>query len=656
MSEHATETGGGVESGAPAAEHATPTSPPGLAGLLLGGGLVTGLLVGMTEVVWSYLLPRISSQWQAVLPADLPGLGAFLLAALVTDGTLGLLLGLLLLGVARLLRIRRTARGPGWLLTPLLAGGMCYLYVGWIVLFVLLPVDRRTLTYQAIVFVGVTLLVTAAWLLSRTILANPRRGRWIAAALAAGLGLLVAVGFAAYRASLPTETPLAPTPGGPRPNVLLITLDTLRADYVGCYGHPWIETPTLDRLAGEGVRFSQTVAQAPSTTPSHCSLMTSVYPFVHEAHNGKPMRPELVTLADVLAANGYETVAFTSATTTRSINSGLNRGFERYVDSLVPWSELFSRDEFQHLIFFYALGIVQHSQIPGGVVTDRALRWFGQRSERPFFAWLHYFDPHDPYGSPPPFRGKYTGRCDDGLPLAAQRERYAEDISYVDNEVGRVIAALEAAGELDNTLVLVTSDHGEAFGERHGAIVEKKHGRWLYDTTQLVPWIVRMPAGDGAGRSIATQAELVDVPPTVLGLLEIPSPDSFIGTDFAPQVSGRAADTPSRAAYAFNVIDIQTGDSERDVSFVQQIAVREPDWKFITIPRTQANSLFDLRTDPGETRSVIGANLAALEKWKRLALEHYDPTRDVNLDPRQRVAPSLVRQLQSLGYLGGDDE
>jgi choline-sulfatase len=458
-----------------------------------------------------------------------------------------------------------------------------------------------------------------------------------------------------YGNSPEPSPPISLAYGGPRPNILLVTLDTLRADYVRCYGHPWIETPTLDQLAADGAVFDAAIAQAPSTTPSHCSIMTSVYPVDHGAENGRPMRSDLVTLAEVLRAHGYETVAFTSATTTRSINTGLQKGFDRYVDSLVPWSELFGCDEFQHLIFFYLAGFAQHTQIPGEIVTNRALRWLENRSEKPFFTWLHYFDPHEPYGSPPPFRDKYRGKIKDGLPMAAERELYAEDITNADFQLGRFIDALRRADLYGNTLIVVTSDHGEAFGEAHAHITETGHGHYLSDVTQRVPLVIKPAGAPALRRRIAEQVELIDLAPTVLGLLHIDPPRDFRGNSFAALLDSRYPPYADRYARAFNVVHVARPGAENGVLYVQQLAIRTSDWKYIARPRLGAAELYNLHQDPSERYSLTDRHADIAGRLRAQVMPFWDRQRETPGDPREGLAPTLVRELQALGYLGDSD-
>jgi arylsulfatase A-like enzyme len=637
-----------------------------LAASILLTSLGVGVLAGLVEICWAYLLPMFSEQWRATLPRSTAGLLSFCAAAVATDGVLVLFGGtLLLILLALLTRVTRLSTKSARLRVvaraAILGGTACYLFNGWIALFLLCSGDQETSTDRLIAAAGSVTLLSLALLGSAGLEAARRRWHqvtpvavWFTAVII--LLVVTAPAFWRYRASHDPRRKISISNAGPRPNILLVTLDTLRSDYVGCYGHPWIETPTLDELAADGFAFDAAISQAPSTTPSHCSLMTSVYPFDHGAENGRPMKPDLITLADVLRAAGYETTAFASATTTRSINTGLQQGFDRYVDSLVSWSELFGRDEFQHLIFFYLAGFARDTQIPGEVVTDRALRWLENRPDKPFFTWLHYFDPHEPYGSPPPFRDMYKGIITDGRPLAAERQRYAEDITYADFELGRFLDTLKRKSLYDETLIIVTSDHGEAFGETHAHIVETGHGHYLSDVTQRVPLIIKPAGPHPRGRRVNEQVELIDLAPTVLNLLGIEPPAGFCGNSFAALLDSRSPAYTDRYAYAFNVVHVARPGAEPDVLFLQQLAVRSNEWKYIARPRLGEAELYDLRQDPHERTNLAGRYPDIAARLHAQIAPFWNPQRDRSEDPRQGLAPALVRELQALGYLAESDD
>ena len=496
----------------PPEEAATPsdTEPPPAPSAPLWRPLVVsavavGSLAGLAEVCWSYKLPDWEENWRAVLPTSADGLLRFAATAVVTDVLVFVVAALLLGAVMAVARRMRASDAPPkdrWGLIQCLLWGIAwsYLYVGWQMLFMLPSSESHSLGYLATIGIGVVGAFVLAYVVSRLLLLVRRRIHQVApvvlwAAAMAVILLATLPAFGRYRSSRDVQLDVPISAGGPRPNVLLVTVDTLRFDYLGCYGNTWIKTPAFDALAADGLLFDYAISQAPTTTPSHCSIVTSVYPSQHDAYNGKPMKTGFVTLADVLTANGYETVAFTASTTTRSINSGLQQGFDDYIDSLVPWSTVFSRDEFQNLIFFYLAGLAQQSAIRGDVVTSRALDWLDNRGDGPFFAWLHYFDPHAPYAAPEPYCDMYRGRLSDGKPMQAEREAYAGEVTYTDRQLGRVLDEFKKRSLYDNTLILVVADHGEAFGEKHWLNVDVGHNAHLYDTTQRVPLIIKPRRG-----------------------------------------------------------------------------------------------------------------------------------------------------------------
>src|SRR5262249_3656211 len=275
-----------------------------------------------------------------------------------------------------------------------------------------------------------------------------------------------------------------------RPNVLIVTIDTLRADRLGCYGFGLAHTPAIDRLAQEGVRGADAGASAgpaPLTLPAHCSITTGLSPPAHGVRdNGNyALGPEAVTLAERLAATGYRTAAFVSAAVlTRRY--GLDQGFETYDDDL--WAE-------------DAPPLFMFRKRPAPRTTDRAIAWLEDwakgRQSQPFFLWVHFFDPHQPYqvGS---------------LELAVLTPTpYDAEIAQPDRGIGRIVAWLRQHGVLDDTLVVLTADHGESLGE-HG---EPTHGIFIYDATIRVPLVWRLPGVFPAGGTYDGPVRHIDIVP-----------------------------------------------------------------------------------------------------------------------------------------------
>ncbi len=627
----------------------------------------TGVLVGLAEVAWAYRYPDLNPTWRASLPGSFTGLLQFSAIAIAVDMIIMLLVGLVCMGLTALGRLIWGSSKPPGPKDPTArrlvgSAGVVYLAAAWFVLFLYPAALRSSAAY--LLRLGATVAGAAVvgflvvWVLD-TLGRRVHRRLSLAGWLALVAILLVSTlppysrnGGTPALATAPPESEQ-----GPRPNIVLVTIDTLRYDHVGCSGEiPWIKTPTLDALAGDGAQFLQAISQSPTTTPSHCSIMTSVYPNVHDAVNGKPMRRDLLTVAHCLSENGYATAAFTSATTTRSINSGLDGGFDLYVDSLVPWSEAFSADAFQNLVAFYILGIMQKSQIAGEVVTERALRWLAKEPQQPFFLWLHYFDPHSPYGSPPPYRDMYLAHVLPDAPMASDRARYAGDVTYTDAQLGRVIEALKQRQLYDDALLVVTSDHGEAFGEQHWGYTEKAHGDHLYDTTQHVPLIIKAP-GAPAHRRIQQQVELIDIAPTILACTTIPPPPSFAGQSLWELVQGQPFSGERRPAYAMTWVEAWDPSQPQALGqYVAKLARRTPQWKYIMVDRFFQQELYNLQIDPLEITNIS-------EQYERMCARNredvsaampldYDPAED----PRGRLAPALRRSLEALGYLGGAED
>jgi len=365
-----------------------------------------------------------------------------------------------------------------------------------------------------------------------------------------------------------------PEPGPARGwNLLLITLDTVRADHLGAYGSSQAETPHLDALAARGLRFEQAWSAVPLTLPSHASILSGLLPPHHGLHqNGAGSLPEAVpTLASTLAAAGYRTGAFVGAFVLDR-RFGLARGFDIYDDEI-------DRAE-------GPAGL--EAERPGHVVVDRALAWLGAAraggegaGDRPFFAWVHLYDAHAPYEPPEPFASRHRDRPYDG------------EIAAVDAEVGRLLAALAERGLTERTLVAVVADHGEALGE-HG---ELTHGLLLYEPSLRVPFLLAAPGLLPAGAVVATPVTLVDLAPTLVSLLGTSLPGATDGHDLAPALL--AGDEPA-AADLFAETEYPTSFGWSPLT-----ALRRGPLKLIQAPKPE---LYALDRDPGETTNRLAAH------------------------------------------------
>jgi arylsulfatase A-like enzyme/Tfp pilus assembly protein PilF len=423
--------------------------------------------------------------------------------------------------------------------------------------------------------------------------------------------LLVAIGFVGC-ASREERTPALA-------NVILVTVDTLRADRLGAYGNESGLTPNLDRLARSGVLFENAGASAPLTLPAHVSILTGTYPLRHgiRDNGGYHLGAESVTLAESLSARGYRTGAFVGAFVLDS-RWGLDQGFERYFDDFD-----FASFEDQ------SLGSVSRR---GDAVLEEALRWMGGVKPGPFFAWLHFYDPHAPYEPPEPHRGRAGSR--DGL--------YDGEVAYVDELIGRLLEWLSRESLEGSTLVAVIADHGEAL-EDHG---ELDHGFFVYDSTMKVPFILKAP-GLPAGIRVEAQVRAIDLAPTVLDLVGLPPEPSAQGVSLAPLARGALGKSPALELLSYG----ESWYPRNHYGWSELRSLRSEKFHFIEAPLPE---LYDLRADPGETRNLASERPGAVSELRaelegviaRFSEGAVEPKEPEILDDETR------EKLTALGYLG----
>lgn len=400
--------------------------------------------------------------------------------------------------------------------------------------------------------------------------------------------------------------------GGSQPwNVLVITLDTTRADRLGAYGYRRARTPNLDRLAREGVLFSDCYASVPLTLPSHSSLFTGRYPIATNVrNNGNYFLPEgETTLAEVLRDRGYDTRAVIAAFVLLS-KFGLNQGFATYDDSL----------DTHEMLRNYK------SEIRADAVYEKFSSWPGQSGGRPFFYWIHFYDPHTPYQPPPEQAAHFPGNPQ-GL--------YDGEIAYTDAWVGRILDHLRERGMLERTLVVVAGDHGEAFGEHH----EHGHGIFCYEETLRVPLIVHAPRRFKP-RRVASRVGLVDVMPTVLDALGLPVPAGVQGRSFLSCLQG---DRPrnERPVYFESLYGLE------EMNWAPLTGLLQGDYKYVSLPEAE---LYDLAADRLEKRNLfLQKNIVARDMDRRLAA--FVAGHSQRGDARRTLSTGDKEQLQALGYI-----
>ncbi len=439
-----------------------------------------------------------------------------------------------------------------------------------------------------------------------------------------------------------------PRPETPRAlpveRVVLVSIDTLRADYVGCYGAARARTHTLDGLAARGARFETAIAPTPLTLPSHASLLTALDPPRHGVHHNASFRlPDgIPTLAERFRDGGYATAAFV-ATVVLDRRYGLERGFDVYDDRM------------QYRRTTPVAG--GHGERRADRVVDAALAWLERAPDR-FFVWLHLYDPHANYEPPPEYRPRSARPPPDPAAVGffdavrlGAPPLYAGEIAFADAELGRFLEAVAARFGEAGTLVVATSDHGESLGE-HG---ELTHSLGVYDVTQRVPLLM---AGPGVPRAslVSAPVRLVDVAPTLLASAGLPPLPDASGSDLGPWLRGERDD----AGEAY----VETLATYLDFGWSPVLGLRSARYKYLRSTRPE---LYDLLEDPGETRNLAGERAALVDELDA-ALERVlagarplAPTLAVSAEERAQLEAlgylvgSPARELEGLGWVGGPD-
>lgn len=471
----------------------------------------------------------------------------------------------------------------------------------------------------------------------------------------------------------------------PYRHVVLITMDTARADHFGCYGSDRIRTPSVDRLAAAATRFSAAVAAATTTLSSHTSIMTGTYPHTHGVvRNGFVVAGENEMLAEILRREGFYTAAFLGSFALSSLFD-FDSGFEWY-------------DE--HFDIEFTPGRHDQNQRRAQQVTDEVLSFLDEKglNETNLFLFVHYFDPHQPYDPPAPYDRLYTpagglktsdladiwsatgahrlsvGDARQGrrTTLGLTRESlanvdgsasgrdeelaglYGGEITYMDGQIGRLLDGLETRGILQNAIIVLTADHGETFWE-HADFWN--HGLWVYDTTVRVPLIIRLADRQGLGQVVDTPVSLVDVMPTILDLLGITTPRRVDGVSLVPLLRGESLDRGPVYSEA-NQPWRDVGDGQKWSNEANPRCVREGNLKYVLAPYLgDYEELYDLAVDPGERNNLISLQTSDYAHTKENLRKSLDMWLD-EADPfssefNTEQAEAVRRRLESLGYIGG---
>ena len=420
------------------------------------------------------------------------------------------------------------------------------------------------------------------------------------------------------------------------PGVILITIDTLRADHLGCYGYAAIRTPNIDALAADGVQFQNAYSAVPITLPSHASMMTGAYPMKTGMHDfsGNRLSSKQPTLAGILRQRGYATGAVVASAVLDS-RFGLNSGFDFYYDHF----------DFNRLTETN----LDAMERPGNLVMDEALKWLQSNSPQKFFLWVHLYDPHHPYDPPAPYAAEYRDHPYDG------------EIAFADAQVGRLISYLKKEKLYDHTLIVLAGDHGEGLGE-HG---EKTHGFFIYNSTLHVPLIFKGVAKDpakgvaknaskgaanGAAKSVAeypphrnviTPVSLVDLLPTVLDSLQVPVPADVQGKSLKPLLE---EGPPTGAGDLYS----ETYLPRIHFNWSELRGILKDRYHFIDAPRPE---LYDLQSDPGELNNLYsGKQAVSAELRSQLTRVIRKNTSGEETVEKTSLDPIMLERLKSLGY------
>jgi len=397
-------------------------------------------------------------------------------------------------------------------------------------------------------------------------------------------------------------------------SLLLITLDTFRADHVSCYGPSPVATPNLDRVAEHGAIIERAWTPIPLTTPAHASILTGLYPPSHGVRSNARFRlpDDVTTLAEILRGRGLRTAAFIGSYTTSRL-FGLDQGFETFDDALGHFPDGTRRVERR-----------------GDEVANRAREWIRKNAGQPFFIWVHFNDAHTPYEPPGEFAGRFP------------QDPYSGEVAFTDLQVGRLLSSLQESGAVPRTVVAIIGDHGEGLRD-HG---ESEHGFLLYEESLRIPFLIAAPGRIAPGTRIREVASAIDLLPTVLRLLGAPVPAGVQGIDLLEKGKPRGEGIYAETLYP-----------SEEFAWSPLYAYRSEDAKVIDAPRPE---LYDLSSDPGERRDLSSADRQEAgrmrEELRHSARRMIDPNRlarAAGSGEQQGMDAESLRRLESLGYVGG---
>lgn len=403
------------------------------------------------------------------------------------------------------------------------------------------------------------------------------------------------------------------------PNIILITIDTTRADRVGFLGSRLGLTPNLDAVASEGAVFTRAYAQVPLTTPSHATMLTGTYPqFNRLGELGTELSSDLPYLPALLHGRGYTTAAFVGSQVLDPKSAaapGFNRGFDVYDAGFHRRGEgedRYSSEERRAM-----------------AVVGRALAWLKRQPRTPFFLWVHLYDAHDPYEPPEPFKSKYAASPYDG------------EIAYVDSALGKLFSAMKASGLYDSSIIAIAADHGEAFGE-HG---EESHGFFLYDETIHVPLAIKLPKGRHASPTVSAPVSLVDLAPTLLRAIDAEVPGKMQGKSLLALVEKKEASAESSAE---NLVYAETDYPASAYGWSWLRSLRSGKYLYIDAPHRE---LYDLSADPQALHNLAAERTGVADTLQTQLDDFRRKTSRQGGAAPAKVTPQMAEKLQALGYV-----
>jgi choline-sulfatase len=427
---------------------------------------------------------------------------------------------------------------------------------------------------------------------------------------------------ASFSATFAQQRPLPPAPQSKIPDVFLITIDTLRADHVHCYGNATAETPALDHLASDGILFTNAFTPSPITSASHATILTGLVPSAHGVTNfGVALDPTHPTIAALLKDHSYQTAAFIGAVVldSKTLAQGFDRGFDFYDNFPPPNSATTNKTPSRW----------NRVERRGKDVEQRAEKWLNAHRTGQRFVWVHLYDPHDPYDPPPPFSEKFRDRLYDG------------EIAYADSALADLLAYLKKNNWYDSALILVVGDHGEGLGE-HG---EETHGIFLYDSTTHVPLILKLPGQKNSGEKVSIQTSTTDIVPTILDVLNFPEPRQSDGQSLLPHLQQNPPNA-TRTAFAETDYPLSFG-------WASLRSVRTNNLKYIEAPRPE---FYDLKADPHELHDLYKPWNADVQNLRqKLAAQRAAHPQRETAKSAATVGTGTTQELEALGYLGPAD-